>query len=227
MSELDHLFPQVAEKDDDDCAEEIELEPEEFVNYTGVDDNTDVADILEAREDSGCLIGFDDVDSVRSYLGAEPQLSKIGAVIKEKKNSSGKITRKTRIILEQSRVSTRSKRTHRSTLPRATHAISGALGLMATTDGSQVYLLVADVQDAFWLIPLAWEERRYFVAKFRGRYLVFLRTAQGSRAAPITWAAIAALVARCVQSIFCTPHGHEARLQMYVDDPLLALSLQL
>ena len=91
---------------------------------------------------------------------------------------------------------------------------------MTSTDGSQVYLLVADVQDAFWLIPLAWEERRYFVAKFNGRYLVFLRTAQGSRGALLTWAAIAALVARCVQNVLVTPHGQEARLQMYVDDPV-------
>ena len=82
---------------------------------------------------------------------------------------------------------------------------------------------MADVKDAFWLIPLAWEERRHFVAKFRGRYLVFLRTAQGSRGAPLTWAAVASLAARCVQSVFITPHGQEARLQMYVDDPLLAL----
>ena len=92
---------------------------------------------------------------VRSYLGADPTLSQRGAVIKEKKSPSGEITTKTRITLDclQSKVSLRSKRTHRSTLPRATHAISGALGLMSSVDGSQVYLLVANVSDAFWLIP--------------------------------------------------------------------------
>ena len=129
--------------------------------------------------------------------------------------TTGVASIKTRIILDakQSKVSTTARRTHRSNLPRATHAIRGALGLMSSTDDSRVYLLMADVRDAFWLIPLAWEERRFFVAKYRGQYLVFCRTAQGSRGAPPTWVAVAALVARCVQSTFITPDGQEARMQ--------------
>ena len=53
--------------------------------------------------------------------------------------------------------------------------------------------------------------------------MVFVRTAQGSRGAPLTWSAIAALLFRLVQSCFCNGRGQKARLQVYVDDPLLAL----
>ena len=223
--ELDTLFPQVPPTDSNDQLDELVTDPDEIVNYQGVDENEDVAGILRDREESECLKGFDSLQETRDYLGADPVISKIGAVVKEKLNDKGVWTKKTRIIVDanQSGISKRARRTHRSTLPRATHAIQGALGLTSSVDGSTVYLLVADVQDAFWLIPLAWSERRYFVTKFRGRFLVFQRTAQGSRGAPLTWAAIAALVARRVQSVFITPHGQEARLQMYVDDPLLAL----
>ena len=218
---LDTLFPRVPEKDEDDFLDEVALDPDEFINYTGVDESDTVADILSEKEDTHCLRGCDTIAEVRAYLGSDPVLSKLAFV--EKLRPDGTV--KTRIIVDSkiSKVSTRARRTHRSTLPRATHAIHGALGLMESVDGSQVYLLVADIQDAFWLIPLAFEERKFFVCKFRGRYLIFARTAQGSRGAPLTWAAIAALAARCVQSVFITPDGEEARLQMYVDDPLLAM----
>ena len=38
----------------------------------------------------------------------------------------------------------------------------------------------------------------------------------------MAWASIASLLARVAQSLYCSPHGQEARLQVYVDDPLLA-----
>ena len=76
-------------------------------------------------------------------------------------------------------------------------------------------MLVADVTDAFWLIPLHAKERKYFVAKLRGSYYVFTRTAQGSRAAPLMFAAILSTAARWVASA-----ERSMRLQVYVDDPL-------
>eukprot|EP00972_Heterocapsa_arctica_P050444 7416182-Heterocapsa_arctica.AAC.1 len=45
--------------------------------------------------------------------------------------------------------------------------------------------LVLDFADAFWHVPLLPSERRFFVACFRGKYLVFMRVAQGSRGAPL------------------------------------------
>ena len=59
--------------------------------------------------------------------------------------------------------------------------------------------------------------------KYRGTYLVFVRTAQGSRGAPLTWASVASILGRILQSLFITDSGQEGCLQIYVDDPLLAL----
>ena len=69
------------------------------------------------------------------------------------------------------------------------------------TDES-VELLVLDFTDAYWNIPLAPAERRFFVGSLRGRYYVFLRAAQGSRNGPLAWAGVVSLVQRLVQSLF-------------------------
>eukprot|EP00435_Cladocopium_sp_Y103_P041892 s1776_g11.t1 len=90
-----------------------------------------------------------------------------------------------------------------------------------------VTLFIADVADAFWLIPLHQSERKYFVAKLKGRYYIFLRTAQGSRGAPLTFAVIMALATRFVQSVLCQSKqwngAPEGMMQVYVDDPLTVL----
>ena len=141
---------------------------------------------------------------------------------------------KTRIIVDSKRARTTAagKRTHKSNLPKISGAVKSALGLLrdpASTrwrkrKGGRLEFLIADVSDAFWLVPLRKSERRYFVIKFKGKFLIFLRTAQGSRGAPLSWSVIASLLARVIQSLFCTEPGvQEARLNVYVDDPLLAL----
>ena len=86
-------------------------------------------------------------------------------------------------------------------------------------------MLITDIIDAFWLVPLRVQERRFFCARLQGKYFSFLRTAQGSRAAPLTFAAIIALGGRLVQSLLSgpclgRPATQEARMQIYVDDPL-------
>ena len=202
-----------------------------FENYEGVETNEDAATAIQGYVDKGYLKQFDTYDDAKGYLGAEPTLSKLGCIVKDKVNHvTGVITKKTRIILDckQSQVSKYASRTHKSVLPRVSDAIHSMLQLMtAARQHESVTLFIADVADAFWLVPLHMEERRYFVAKFRKKFYVFLRTAQGSRGAPLTFAVIMALAARFVQSLLCGPclSGHlpEAMLQIYVDDPLAVL----
>ena len=62
-------------------------------------------------------------------------------------------------------------------------------------EGVDIELLITDVSDAFRLVPLNSEERRFFVIRYRDTYYVFARTAQGSRGAPLSWATIASLLA--------------------------------
>eukprot|EP00974_Lingulodinium_polyedra_P123527 11187088-Lingulodinium_polyedra.AAC.1 len=60
--------------------------------------------------------------------------------------------------------------------------------------------MVLGFSDAFWNIPLALTERKWFVSKVRGKYYVYTRAAQGSRNGPLAWASIASLVMRLTQA---------------------------
>ena len=180
-----------------------------FENYEGVESNEDAAAAIQGYVEKGYLKQFDEYDDVVKYLGSSPTLSKLGCIVKDKVNHvTGVTTKKTRIILDckQSQVSKYASRTHKSVLPRVSDAIHSILQLMgAASQYESVTLFIADVADAFWLVPLHMEERRYFVAKFRAKYYVFVRTAQGSRGAPLTFSVIMALAARFVQSMLCGP----------------------
>ena len=109
---------------------------------------------------------------------------------------------------------------YRAIYPRSADVINDILELGTSVSGDQTELFVLDFVDAFWQVPLRHCERRFFVGKLRGQYVVYLRTAQGSRAAPITWACLISLVARCTQALFSQD---AVRLQVYVDDPTGAL----
>ena len=80
-------------------------------------------------------------------------------------------------------------------------------------------LFVLDFSDAFWQMPIHPNELRFFCAmlEFAGipKYLLFLRTVQGSRSAPLTWARLAAVIMRLTQSLF---YGASLRVQCFVDD---------
>ena len=84
---------------------------------------------------------------------------------------------------------------HRIVLPRATDVIDDVLhllsielsysGLRRLPDWA-IDLLIVDIVDALWNVPLNPKERRFYTARFRQKLLVWLRTAQGSRSAPLT-----------------------------------------
>ena len=98
--------------------------------------------------------------------------------------------------------------------------IFDSLSKLDLQPGENVELMVLDFEDAFWNIPLAPEERRFFVGKIRGRFYVILRAAQGSRNGPLSWAGVISLVMRIVQSVFWEFGRCPLRLNTYVDDPL-------
>ena len=86
--------------------------------------------------------------------------------------------------------------------------------------GTAQQLMVLDVKDAIWTFPNSKEERRYLVGKYRNKYYVYLRLAQGSRGAPLAWRRFIALVARLCQAVFLE---RELMLQVFVDDPIVCV----
>eukprot|EP00435_Cladocopium_sp_Y103_P047858 s2395_g14.t1 len=230
-SVLDGVCPKVEEESDEGFFD-LTTDYGSFVNYAGVEENDEAYDTLQSYADKGYLAVFESLDDLQRHVGSKPTLSKIGCIIKQKTNhATGLVTTKTRIILDckRSHVSKVAARTHKSVLPRVSDAIQSTLAMQADCrDEDGVTFLIADVVDAFWLVPLHKSERKYFCAKLRGKYFCFHRTAQGSRAAPLTFAAIIALASRWVQSVVSTPRHlgmrtEEARVQTYVDDPLVTI----
>eukprot|EP00972_Heterocapsa_arctica_P022068 3245158-Heterocapsa_arctica.AAC.1 len=76
-----------------------------------------------------------------------------------------------------------------------------ACGSDSCVDDAVEYM-VLDVVEAFWNIPLAKAERRFFVGRHQGAYFVFLTAAQGSPNGPLAWSGVASLCMRLAQATF-------------------------
>ena len=74
--------------------------------------------------------------------------------------------------------------------------------------------------NAFFIIPLTKDERKYFVAKVGDLYVVFCVLVQGSCNGPCIWGRMGAMAGGLGQSLFDLAELH---LHIYVDDPLAIL----
>ena len=141
---------------------------------------------------------------------------------------------KRRIIVDskENGITAATRRDHKTVLPRITDVVDDAMVLMREgrtrfakfRTATQLEALVLDFVEAFWQLPLRPEERRFFCAKIRGYFYVFLRTPQGSRGAPLTWLAFIALVARLSMAAgehFGSLVDALVALSVYVDDPIV------
>ena len=94
-------------------------------------------------------------------------------------NEQGQDVAKTRIILDakKSQVTAATARRYKSELPRVTDALHDILALMSNLKhGDVLAQMIADITDAFWLIPLHPAERRFFVAKLHKKSLITKRS---------------------------------------------------
>ena len=118
---------------------------------------------------------------------------------------------------------------YRAILPRQTDLVSDVLNLLADAKSAEeILVFVLDAVDAYWQVPLDPREKRFYCAKVwlenRFVYVVYERTAQGSRGAPLSWTALFGLVCRLVFStIRCSSGSSDACMEVYVDDPIMAL----
>ena len=188
-----------------------------FVNYSGTEQDNEVASELDRQVRAGYAISFDTLEECEAYLKASPVLSKIG-VIRRMRN--GKLKIRMVVDSKQSGVSRATRKFERTLLPRALDVVLDAMDLMqsSSSQGTTLQFMVADFRDAFFILPNSPSERRFFCVRFRGKFIVFTKTTQGSRGAPLTWARFAALIARLTQSVTGV---EETRISTYVDDPIV------
>jgi len=210
----------------------MEYDPEDTSPY-GQDADPEAAHVKEDEvktlTDKGFLKKFVSYDDVVKYLGSKFIESKL-FVIKQVKNGIVKL----RVLLDckKSGVSVSSQKCERVRLPRGLDVVFDALELSSCgatwvsrnevrvmdTEDHDIEFAVLDVSDAFWSIPLAFEEQRFFVFRCGNHWYVVLRTAQGSRSAPLTWGRTFAMSARMAMS---TSPPDRLRLETYVDDPIM------
>ena len=203
-------------------------------NHGPIEDDPEVCKTFKDLVEKRFLHSCDSYEECVRFLGEEPVLNKFACIYRHKWSKSlAKWVIKRRVIMDSKRsgVKAASSRSFKSVLPRITDAVASLMNSM--DDAKQavnigVEQFVIDAEEAFWMNPLHPMERKYFVGIFKGKYLIYLRTAQGSRGAPVTWAAVFGLICRCVQSMFFTPCGsgrcsHDTSLQVYVDDPWAAV----
>ena len=79
---------------------------------------------------------------------------------------------------------------------------------------------VIDIADAFKLIDVAPEERRFLAAEVLGQFYLWAVCVFGAASAPLVWGRMAALLIRLVQGMF---DGVEGRANMYIDDILMQM----
>ena len=205
----------------------------EITHTHNVDEHSEqlMFDEVSMLEQKGFVRGFDDAGEVEEYLGQPFYESKLFVLTQIKGDA---IKHSVLLDCKRSNVSTSSAKSERVKLPRAMDTVTDILQLSSvgaywTSDTEvefeentsyEIGFMVLDLSDAFWNVPLHPEERRYFVFKCRSRWYVVLRTAQGSRNAPLTWGRLMAQSARAAQS---TAPPERMRIETYVDDPLVVM----
>jgi len=209
------IFPR--NEPDEECdPEEMFTNYDDFEPYASVEDDDEAWAEVQRFVSKRWLGEYTSLEEVERVLGEKPILSKFGLVIKMR---NGKLKRRLILDSKSSGVSIYASKRERVILPRLLDIIFDILGLMVNSD--EIDLFVLDFADAYWLMPLPPEERRWFVSKLRNKYFVFHRNAQGSRNAPLGWGRIAALTARLTQSMFS---ADEVRVEVYTDDPCVSIA---
>ena len=196
------------------CSRPAEVQPEnlecnsrQFKNYPGVEENQITDAELASHLEKGHLAAFDTYEEMRLYVDAQtpPILNKLGLIVKVRNGIT-----KARMILDtkQSGVKTITGQLQRVILPRLFDAILQLLYVLCLVldgDDTAIEAFVLDFSDAFWQIPIAREEQKYYCATGlidgKRKWIVFLRAAQGSAAGPTLWGRVAALVMRLTQSL--------------------------
>eukprot|EP00971_Amphidinium_carterae_P322385 6407385-Amphidinium_carterae.1 len=154
-------------------------------------------------------------------LGGACPLNKLGLITKVRTDG----TLKHRLVWDLRRSGVNAlyyaqlKQSQHILLPRLCDAVADYLDVAGHFGGTEPPLLsVADVSDAFHLIPVHPEKVVYESVCSDGKFFAFLVLIFGSAVAPTAWGRVGAILARFAQLI--VPNT-TTRIEKYVDDPLI------
>ena len=169
-TDIGGIFPPAADAASSD-ASELHFNPHTFCNYAGVEEHEATEKELQLHIDAKHLAEFDSYDELSRFVKAaeaEPAvLNKIGLIVKVKQDEAGNPVEKARMILDtkESGVGALSGKHQRVILPRLLDAVLRLLYLMSIAvldPAKSITAFVLDFTQAFWQIPIAPEERKFF-----------------------------------------------------------------
>ena len=197
-----------------DAAEALHSDLGTFTNYASLEEWPEAArEQLDKLEAEWYVHVFDTEGDVTQFLGEQPILTKLALI--SKLRADGTFKHRLIVDLLRSEVNVHISRGERIILPRISDAIRDALGLRRT--GAEAEFMVADFTDAFHMIPLAPNERRFVAFKAFGKFYVAKSLMFGSKSSPTLWGRCAAFLARTGQALFSPS---ELLIQVFVDDTL-------
>ena len=208
------VFPPVIDEDEAEGVMTLEAAIEGDVDsYIWVTLNEEDTEIELERLEEAQSVRMIDEDEARERYGGGT-VSRVALILKEKSDGSKK--RRLVVDLRKSGGSALSKAPQRIVLPRVVDVTNDMRDLTERGDrygeeANSLEIATTDLADAYQ--PWRVRESELKVA-------VWVMLAFGFKTAPLTFGRLAAAGARLTQSVYL---GSEARLQLYLDDPLWVL----
>ena len=213
--EASGVFPKVDQRDKPAVeAEALQSNMAGFTNYASLEDWPDVArEQIQRLVDDKFVQEFSSAEEITRLLGEEPVLSKLALLSKQREDFSWKH----RLIVDllRSDVNSFICQGERIVLPRLGDAILDGLHLRRSSARGPVEIMVADFVDAFFMLPLSDDERKFVAFKAFDKFYLARVLMFGAKSSPTLWGRCAAFLARSAQSLF---DETRVRLQLFVDD---------
>ena len=154
------IFPEMDHFPANDPSD-LNVDAELFTNYVGVDQDEIAWNEVIDLHSRGLLETLNSIEEVQNYLGEKPVLSIVGVLTEV---IGDKLKKRVIVDSHRSGVSSSTTKPERLVLPRVMDTVDDFMiqRQSATHFGKHTDFVVLDFTSAFFIIPLAWEERRFF-----------------------------------------------------------------
>ena len=219
------VFPPVIDDDEPEGVMTLEAAIEgDIDNYTSATLNEEDTEIELKRLEEAQFVRLIEESEARERYGGGT-VSRVALILREKADGSKK--RRLVVDLRRSGGNALSKAPQRIVLPRVLDVINDLRDLTERCDRNgeetnSLELASADLADAYQHWRVRETELKHCLTRHRnkGKVAVWVMLAFGFKTAPLIFGRLAAAGARLAQSVYLES---EARLQLYLDDPLWGL----
>ena len=192
-----------------------------WANYASVENEPDtVNEVLGKAVEAGFCRAYDTREALEAAAGTADIVYNKLALISKRRDDN---TMKHRVIWDmlRSRVNGQERVGERIVLPKVSDAVKDAVDMArAAGPGESLEWFVIDVADAFHNVPIHESEWRFCCARVGRKFYMFVSLVFGSKSSVPLWGRFAAWLGRSTASLFV---DDLIRLQIYVDDPLVAV----